>query len=270
MKLVEVMACVDRVAKNGTNETQRYKYAMASDVYDAVRSELARRFVMMVPHLQKVEWADIPTKSGGTLKLCTAHVRFDFTDAETGEVLPVEAFGQGSDSGDKAGYKAMTGATKQCLIQTFLIPTGDDPEHEPKAAKLPAPAGLASVKAQMPQAAPPANPQQRDHQTTQRTNGNATHNREMEYPFGSSKGKPIRLVDDKGIAFWLTRCEEELRDASKAKWHDKTRERIATLQAEQRYRMAEATASAVASTPPPGDDPSMDEPPPLTDDDAPH
>src|SRR5262245_42117439 len=71
LKLVEVMACVDRVAKNGVNEAQRYQYAMAADVYDAVRGELAKRFVLMVPHLENCEFSDIPTKSGGTLKLCT-------------------------------------------------------------------------------------------------------------------------------------------------------------------------------------------------------
>ena len=38
--------------------------------------------------------------------------------------------GQGLDSGDKAPYKAMTGALKYALLQSFLLATGDDPEEE--------------------------------------------------------------------------------------------------------------------------------------------
>jgi hypothetical protein len=38
--------------------------------------------------------------------------------------------GQGLDSGDKAPYKAMTGALKYALLQSFLLATGDDPEAD--------------------------------------------------------------------------------------------------------------------------------------------
>lgn len=245
MKLVEVMACVDRVSKNGNNTTQNYKYAMAADVYDAVRSEMAKRFVLLVPHLEKTEFADKPTKSGGTMTYCTVHVRFEFVDSETGEVLPVLTVGQGSDTGDKSVYKAMTGATKQCLIQTFLIPTGDDPEHE-KASKPtpPPPAGADALKSRMKTPPPAGAP--------------ATHDRSLAYPFGNDKGKPISEVDDKSIAFWIGRIQTELNDPSKAKWHDKERARLVVLQAEQRYRSSSAS--------PPADD----GPPPLTDEDSPY
>ena len=38
--------------------------------------------------------------------------------------------GEGADVGDKAPYKAMTGALKYALLQSFLLSTGDDPEDE--------------------------------------------------------------------------------------------------------------------------------------------
>lgn len=146
LKLVEVMACVDRVAKNGTNASQGYKYAQAADVYAEVRGELAKRFVLPVPRIESIEWGEVPTRAGGVLKLCTVRGHIDFTDAESGEVMSVLCFGQGSDSGDKAGYKAITGATKQCLVQLFLIPTGDDPENEPKQSTVPRPSGVDGLK----------------------------------------------------------------------------------------------------------------------------
>ena len=44
--------------------------------------------------------------------------------------LVKEVPGEGLDAGDKAPYKAMTGALKYALLQSFLLPTGDDPEEE--------------------------------------------------------------------------------------------------------------------------------------------
>lgn len=261
MKLVEVMACVDRVAKNGNNTAQGYKYAMAADVYDAVRGELARRFVLPVPRMETIEFADAPTKAGGVLHLCTWKGFIDFTDAESGEVLPVRAFGQGSDSSDKAGYKATTGATKQALVQLFLIPTGDDPENE-KATKPqpPPPAGLAGVKAKMPPpSAPPAASSVR-----------ASHDRALVYPFGNCKGHAIGavgldggyVVDEKSLLFWVGNLQKGLSDPSKAKWHERDAKQIATLQAEIRFRNA-------SQVPVPLGTDGADEPPPLDDNDAP-
>src|SRR5699024_6730814 len=39
----------------------------------------------------------------------------------------------GQDAGDKAVYKAITGATKYALMKVFMIPTGDDPEQDYEA-----------------------------------------------------------------------------------------------------------------------------------------
>ena len=40
--------------------------------------------------------------------------------------------GEGSDTGDKASNKALTGAYKYALRQTFCIETGDDPASTPR------------------------------------------------------------------------------------------------------------------------------------------
>jgi len=57
-------------------------------------------------------------------------VTWQITDGETGEFVNFQSVGSGSDSTDKAVYKAMTGALKYALLLGFLIPTGDDPENE--------------------------------------------------------------------------------------------------------------------------------------------
>jgi hypothetical protein len=51
-------------------------------------------------------------------------------DVDTAEEITVKVAGEGLDAGDKAPYKAMTGALKYALLQSFLLATGDDPEDE--------------------------------------------------------------------------------------------------------------------------------------------
>ena len=51
-------------------------------------------------------------------------------DTETGYSETSRHTGEGLDRGDKAGYKATTGALKKFLSSTFLVATKDDPERE--------------------------------------------------------------------------------------------------------------------------------------------
>ena len=51
-------------------------------------------------------------------------------DSETGFTLITHHTGEGLDRGDKAIYKATTGAIKKFLSSTFLVATKDDPERE--------------------------------------------------------------------------------------------------------------------------------------------
>jgi hypothetical protein len=51
-------------------------------------------------------------------------------DIETGFSEASEHTGEGLDRGDKAGYKATTGAIKKFLSSTFLVATKDDPQRE--------------------------------------------------------------------------------------------------------------------------------------------
>ena len=65
-------------------------------------------------------------------------------DTETGESLSVTAPGYSEDfsykdnrpNGDKAVYKAITGATKYAVRSCFCLPSDDDPEHTPQKLKI--------------------------------------------------------------------------------------------------------------------------------------
>jgi hypothetical protein len=64
---------------------------------------------------------------------------YTFSDVNSGEEIVAKVAGQGLDTGDKAPCKAMTGALKYALLQSFLLATGDDPEDERVDARFTAP-----------------------------------------------------------------------------------------------------------------------------------
>ena len=71
---------------------------------------------------------------------------FRLTDTETGFYEESLISGEGMDKGDKAGYKADTGALKYYLANTFMVATGDDPEMETPEGKTGHMTGKASAK----------------------------------------------------------------------------------------------------------------------------
>lgn len=68
--------------------------------------------------------------NGRMVKLC-----FTLIDTETGFDEDTVITGEALDKGDKAGYKAYTGALKYYLANTFMVATGDDPETESPEGK---------------------------------------------------------------------------------------------------------------------------------------
>lgn len=57
-------------------------------------------------------------------------LEFELMDTDTGFGETTTITGEGIDKGDKAGYKAYTGALKYYLANTFMVATGDDPEKD--------------------------------------------------------------------------------------------------------------------------------------------
>ena len=75
----------------------------------------------------------------GTEKMSNGRApKLEFTlfDIETGFYETTAITGEGIDKGDKAGYKAYTGALKYFLADTFMVATGDDPERDSPDEKM--------------------------------------------------------------------------------------------------------------------------------------
>jgi hypothetical protein len=80
------------------------------------------------------------TLKGGLLNHVVAAVTYRLTHAPSGESEDCQVLGEASDTGDKAAPKALAGAYKYFLRQTFLIETGDDPDRYASADQEAAPA----------------------------------------------------------------------------------------------------------------------------------
>jgi hypothetical protein len=127
-KIAQVMEAVGYVAKTGTNSAQGYKFVQASAVADKVREQLVKFNVSMTP--TQIDVISEGLTPSGKQALLTLRFTWTLTDGESGETVSFQSVGTGADSGDKAAYKAATGALKYALLTAFLIPTGDDPEAD--------------------------------------------------------------------------------------------------------------------------------------------
>jgi ERF superfamily len=126
-KFAEVRRRLGYVQKRGHNERHNYSYVMAADLAGSVGDILAELGVIVIPQLQSISTE--PPRSSSE-RIARIVMNYRFVDARSGEELTVRVAGEGADAGDKAPYKAMTGALKYALLQSFLLATGDDPEDE--------------------------------------------------------------------------------------------------------------------------------------------
>lgn len=121
--MAQVIGAMNHVPKNGRNAFHKYDYATESDITNAVRAELSKVGVAVFPSVGKVTVAGDDRQ--GPVTTVELHVTFVH---KSGEAMTTTWYGQGQDKTDKGYYKAYTGAIKYCLLKTFLMSTGDDPE----------------------------------------------------------------------------------------------------------------------------------------------
>lgn len=130
-KIVTIMKEIGPVEKTGYNSFHKYKYLKEEDIINAVRPLLAKHGVALVPQVLEENVTFVRNAKGGEETLCRLKVEFTFVDTATGDGFSVTTVGHGIDPGDKAAYKALTGALKYCLRQLFMISEGgEDPEAD--------------------------------------------------------------------------------------------------------------------------------------------
>lgn len=105
-----------------------YEYLSEEEIVKAARKILPAHGLTLVPVKMELVNKELYNSKHGNrmvnLLLCVTY-RLSHT---SGERVDCQAFGEGSDTGDKAANKAMTGAFKYVLRQIYMIAGGIDPD----------------------------------------------------------------------------------------------------------------------------------------------
>lgn len=130
-KIPAVMADIGSISKDKRNKAQGYSFRGIDDVYNEIHDVLTKHKVFTIPQVIATHHEERKSKSGGVLIYRIYTIKYTFY-AEDGSHVEAVVVGEGMDSGDKAGNKALSVAHKYALIQVFAIPTEEpkDPEHD--------------------------------------------------------------------------------------------------------------------------------------------
>ena len=156
-QIPKIMADTKSIGKNKQNKQQGYSFRGIDDVYNEIQATLAKHKVFTVPTVIDSCHEERKSRSGGVLIYRIFTVKYTFY-AEDGSDVEAVVIGEGMDSGDKAGNKAMSAAHKYALLQVFCIPTDDPKDSEddtPEVNGTPKPPQQRKVNPDPTPAAPP-------------------------------------------------------------------------------------------------------------------
>jgi hypothetical protein len=113
--------------REGNNSYDRYKYFSEAQYKELFTKLLPKHGLEL--NFNEVDYVTF-TVEGKQPNGRMPKLEFYLYDTDTGFYEVTTITGEGIDKGDKAGYKAYTGALKYYLADKFMVATGDDPETE--------------------------------------------------------------------------------------------------------------------------------------------
>lgn len=127
-RMARVLKAVSAVGKEGHNTEQKYFFRSVDDLYNNLHPLLAAEELYLVPLVEESR-ENLTERTGkAPIVRCVLRVRFRFY-APDGSFVDAVTQGEGVDYGDKATYKAESGAFKYAVALTFCIPFED--AHDP-------------------------------------------------------------------------------------------------------------------------------------------
>jgi len=124
-----VLAELPAIGKNQKNVQQGFMYRGYDDVLNALNPLLGKHGVFVLPNVIERTEGERATARGGIMYVVNLHVKYRFY-GPAGDYVEASAWGEGTDSGDKATNKAMTGALKYILFQAFAISTSENSDGD--------------------------------------------------------------------------------------------------------------------------------------------
>ena len=137
-KMSLIMGEVPTMIKDGQNVPQKYGYTTAEAVKAALRPLFRKHNVGFFAAITDVKRETSINRNSTTVVSVLAKMKFTLTDADTGESMECEWYGEANDYADKSVNKAATAATKYFLTNTFLLST-TEPEADEESIDTPSP-----------------------------------------------------------------------------------------------------------------------------------
>lgn len=126
-RLARVLGGLGAIEKTGRNDFHNYNYHSAEDIMSGLRGLLAKEQVAVTTEIIDHE-LDVDKSGKRVVRRAMVVLRVMFTHGD--ESLSSTGIGEGEDSGDKAFYKAQTGALKYALRHTFLVTDQESATHD--------------------------------------------------------------------------------------------------------------------------------------------
>lgn len=130
-KINEVMKNIEYLTKDDKVEfgTTKYKAISEEKVTTAVREQLVKQGIVIIPVKQESENKELIRTEKSVNMITSVHVKYRIQNIDDiNDFIEVESNGTGVDTQDKGVGKAMTYAYKYMLLRIFAIPTGEDPD----------------------------------------------------------------------------------------------------------------------------------------------
>ena len=127
-----IMSEIGAIGKDHRNAEQNYKFRAIDDIVAKLNPILVKHSVVIVPTESDSTSVTITTKTrNGERSAVHATATIKYTIyADDGSTVIAVGTGEGIDYSDKAINKASTGAYKNMLCQTFVIPTYEKQDSE--------------------------------------------------------------------------------------------------------------------------------------------
>lgn len=127
--IAAIMADCPAISKTQKNQQQGFLYRGIDVVMNVLQPLMIKHKVFVLPEILETIREERTTNKGGKLIYTILKIKYTFC-ADDGSNVSAVVQGEGMDSADKSGNKAMSVAFKYACFQVFCIPTEEmiDPD----------------------------------------------------------------------------------------------------------------------------------------------
>lgn len=135
-KISKLSSEIGFVEFDGRNTGQNYGYATAAGVIRTLNKKMAEIGLVLTSESESLHFSVETNHKGQLVQYALVKETIRIHDVETGEFVESSGTGSGIDPGDKAQFKASTGAFKYAIAHLLCLGWGaEDPEADESTDK---------------------------------------------------------------------------------------------------------------------------------------